>query len=96
MYYYNSVTTESSWSKPAGFSGEVQDAKPTSQLRVPGTQWYEIHCEDGRKYYYNDESEVKPGNGLLRMCCTTERPILFKPLAGQATCIDLQCKNDRP
>ena len=58
VYYHNSISNESSWSKPGGFSGEVLDTKPTSQLRVPGTSWFEIHCEDGRKYYYNDVSEV--------------------------------------
>ena len=58
VYYFNTISNESSWTKPEGFSGEVWDAKPTSQLRVPGTAWYEIHCEDGRKYYYNDQTEV--------------------------------------
>ena len=62
MYYFNPLTNASSWVKPEGFTGGVSEAVPTSQLRVPGTAWFEIHCEDGRKYYHNDKTEVRPGS----------------------------------
>ena len=68
MYYFNPLTNDSSWVKPEGFTGGVSEAVPTSQLRVPGTAWFEIHCEDGRKYYYNDKSEVNPGSRTTLYC----------------------------
>lgn len=87
VYYYNALTKESSWSKPEGFTGDVIDAKPTSQLRVPGTQWYEIHCEDGRKYYYNDASEVIVAmEALFRMSCLLS---LFCVKKGTDLCLVL-------
>lgn len=57
-YYHNLITGESCWTKPEGFKGEAAEAVPSSQLKVPGTAWVEVHCEDKRKYYYNEQTEV--------------------------------------
>ena len=58
-YYYNSVTNESSWTKPEGFAGgEFVEARPTSQLRIPDTDWFEVFCENDQKYFYNESTQV--------------------------------------
>ena len=74
VYYFNPLTNDSSWVKPEGFTGGVSEAVPTSQLRVPGTAWFEIHCEDGRKYYYSDKTEVTPGSHTPHPCSPSQNP----------------------
>lgn len=60
MYYLNAVPNESPWTKMAEYAGkeDASDAKPTSQMPVPVPDWFEVHCEDGRKYYCNDRAEA--------------------------------------
>ncbi|KAL6781667.1 hypothetical protein ACKKBF_B08985 [Auxenochlorella protothecoides x Auxenochlorella symbiontica] len=58
VYYYNSLTEESSYSRPPGFSEGVPTPAtavpvPASAESVPGTEWQEVTCTDGRRYYYH-------------------------------------------
>ena len=49
------VTGESSWQRPEGFTGDVGKASsnpvPVSTEKVPGTEWQEVTCDDGKKYW---------------------------------------------
>ncbi|KAI5402846.1 hypothetical protein KIW84_050443 [Lathyrus oleraceus] len=58
MYYYNVVTGESTYDKPAGFKGEAHQVSvqptPVSMVDLPGTDWQLVSTSDGRKYYYNN------------------------------------------
>ncbi|KAL4853106.1 Pre-mRNA-processing protein 40C [Chlorella vulgaris] len=60
IYYYNSLTEESSWQRPPGFTGDEAKASsnpvPVSSERVAGTEWLEVVCDDGKKYYHNTGS----------------------------------------
>lgn len=62
MYYYNTLTNESSWEKPEDFAGDASKASaqltPVSTQAVSGTQWSEVVCQDGRKYYFNASTQV--------------------------------------
>jgi transcription elongation regulator 1 len=77
IYYYNTLTNESSWEKPDSFTGDEQRVAeapvPVAQAAVPGTDWLEVKCHDGRKYYYNKAKQetawtVPEGVGGLETC----------------------------
>lgn len=69
MYYFNTITEESSWEKPAGYQGSqdviADHPIPLSTKQVGDTEWDEAVCLDGRKYYINRETKVRgpPGPG---------------------------------
>ncbi|KAK9729278.1 U1 snRNP protein [Basidiobolus ranarum] len=50
-YYYNSVTKQSLWEKPAELSGD-SEKKPKNDV------WKEYLTKEGKKYYYNTETKV--------------------------------------
>lgn len=62
IYYYNSLTGESTYEKPAGFRGEPGkvDAQPTpvSWEKLSGTDWALVATNDGQKYYYNTKTKL--------------------------------------
>ncbi|KAJ7568594.1 hypothetical protein O6H91_01G039500 [Diphasiastrum complanatum] len=62
LYYYNAVTGQSTYDKPAGFKGEPEKvtAQPTpvSWERINGTDWALVITNDGKKYYYNTVTQV--------------------------------------
>lgn len=53
VYYFNTVTQDSSWEKPEGFEGEVLDVAeqpvPVATETITGTDWTRVKCKDGRK-----------------------------------------------
>nr|CAD1836216.1 unnamed protein product [Ananas comosus var. bracteatus] len=62
VYYYNSVTKESTYEKPAGFKGEPEKVStpsvPVSWEKLPGTDWTLVTTNDGKKYYYDAKNKV--------------------------------------
>jgi transcription elongation regulator 1 len=61
VYYYNTLSHESSWEKPASFAGDeakvAEQPRPVASVVVAGTDWSEVKCHDGRIYYFNTASE---------------------------------------
>ncbi|KAI4357005.1 hypothetical protein L6164_000983 [Bauhinia variegata] len=62
VYYYNALTGESTYNKPAGFKGEPDKVAvqptPVSMVSLPGTDWVLVTTTDGKKYYYNNQTKV--------------------------------------
>jgi hypothetical protein len=66
VYYYNTLTTASSWEKPEGYTGDEGKASaaptPVASNQIKGTDWIEVACDDGKHYFYNSQSKVVPNN----------------------------------
>ncbi|XP_058090357.1 pre-mRNA-processing protein 40C isoform X2 [Magnolia sinica] len=62
VYYYNALTGESTYEKPAGFKGEpdkvTTHSTPVSSEKLAGTDWVLVTTNDGKKYYYNTRNKV--------------------------------------
>ncbi|KAL3502269.1 hypothetical protein ACH5RR_036718 [Cinchona calisaya] len=62
LYYYNTVTGESTYEKPSGFNGEPEKvtAQPTpvSWEKLAGMDWNLVTTNDGKKYYYNTKTKM--------------------------------------
>ena len=63
VYYFNTLTNESSWTRPEGFQGEPADSgtkqgKPISSARIKGTRWSRVECDNGKSYFFNVDSKV--------------------------------------
>lgn len=62
VYYYNALTGESTYVKPAGFKGEPDKVTvqptPVSMENITGTDWALIITNDGKKYYYNSQTKI--------------------------------------
>ncbi|OMO72664.1 hypothetical protein COLO4_27510 [Corchorus olitorius] len=62
VYYYNALTGESTYEKPAGFKGEPDKVPlqptPVSVEQLAGTDWALVTTNDGKKYYYNNKTKV--------------------------------------
>lgn len=65
VYYYNTVTGDSSWSAPEDVAGGAPTGSgggasvPISTTAVKGTSWSEILCSDGKTYYHNSATQVR-------------------------------------
>ncbi|XP_071693256.1 pre-mRNA-processing protein 40C [Rutidosis leptorrhynchoides] len=62
IYYYNAVTGQSTYQKPAGYMGEPDKvyAQPTpiSWEKCAGTDWSLVTTNDGKRYYYNAKTKL--------------------------------------
>ncbi|PHT81167.1 Pre-mRNA-processing protein 40C [Capsicum annuum] len=62
IYYYNSLTGESTYEKPAGFRGEpgkvAAQPTPVSWEKLAGTDWALVATNDGQKFYYNTKTKL--------------------------------------
>ncbi|KAJ6839947.1 pre-mRNA-processing protein 40C [Iris pallida] len=62
IYYYNSITKESTYTKPSSFKGEPEKVSaqptPTSWEKFAGTDWMLVTTSDGKKYYYDTKNKV--------------------------------------
>ncbi|XP_059649866.1 pre-mRNA-processing protein 40C isoform X2 [Cornus florida] len=62
VYYYNSLTGESTYKKPAGFIRETDkvtvEPTPVSWGKLAGTDWEMATTNDGKRYYYNTKTKL--------------------------------------
>ncbi|XWS69410.1 hypothetical protein CRYUN_Cryun04dG0176600 [Craigia yunnanensis] len=62
VYYYNALTGESTYEKPAGFKGKPDQVTvqptPVSVEQLAGTDWALVTTNDGKKYYYNSKTKI--------------------------------------
>ncbi|KAM7469951.1 hypothetical protein LguiA_008134 [Lonicera macranthoides] len=73
VYYYNALTGESTYEKPAGFKGQpdkvIAQPTPISWEKLAGTDWALVTTNDGKKYYYN--TKTKCFSNYLPYCYPT-------------------------
>lgn len=54
VYYHNSLTKESTYTRPPGFSEDTEKLStkpvPVASERVPGTGWLEVSCQVSRRW----------------------------------------------
>ncbi|XP_052414179.1 WW domain-binding protein 4 [Carassius gibelio] len=55
-YFYNTITGESQWEKPAGFVDETSSSSAGQIQDLSGGAWIEAVSPDGYMYYYNTET----------------------------------------
>lgn len=62
VYYYNALTGESTYEKPAGFKEEVEkltgQTTPVSWEKLAGTDWVWVTTNDSKRYYYNTKTKM--------------------------------------
>lgn len=62
IYYYNSITKESTYVKPSSFKGEpakvTVQTTPVSWEKLAGTNWTLVTTNDGKNYYYDEKTKV--------------------------------------
>ncbi|XWS34418.1 hypothetical protein CRYUN_Cryun21dG0036900 [Craigia yunnanensis] len=62
VYFYNALTGESTYEKPAGFKGEpdqvTMQPTPVSVEQLAGADWALVTTNDGKKYYYNSKTKI--------------------------------------
>ncbi|KAK8699559.1 hypothetical protein V6N13_115642 [Hibiscus sabdariffa] len=62
VYYYNALTGKSTYEKPAGFKGQLDQVTvqptPVSVEQLGGTDWALVTTNDGKKYYYNSKTKI--------------------------------------
>ncbi|ONK55246.1 uncharacterized protein A4U43_UnF6000 [Asparagus officinalis] len=62
IYYYNSITGESTYNKPSSFKGELEkvanQSTPVTWEKIAGTNWTLVTTNDGKKYYYDTMNKV--------------------------------------
>eukprot|EP00268_Persea_americana_P023274 TRINITY_DN22924_c0_g1_i1.p1 TRINITY_DN22924_c0_g1~~TRINITY_DN22924_c0_g1_i1.p1 ORF type:complete len:1089 (-),score=274.03 TRINITY_DN22924_c0_g1_i1:759-4025(-) len=62
VYYYNSLTGQSTYERPSCFKGESDkvpvQSTPVSTEKLVGTDWVLVSTNDGKKYYHNTKTKV--------------------------------------
>ena len=67
VYYFNTKTQHSSWTRPEGFTGPEGEALPVSMASIRGTEWQLVTCEDGRTYYLHGGTKVRHSLPLFQL-----------------------------
>lgn len=72
VYYFNSVTNESTYKRPEGFKGEAAKVTtqptPVSWERLSSTDWALVTTDDGKKYYHNTKTQASCWEVPAELC----------------------------